>query len=113
MDSLRDTYRAKDDDGDSSNNNEINDIAITAAATPDTETEPLIDPKEKPIASEDLSDDDDQISDNPQIEKPNQDEKEDLRDSPKFTKVSEDEDDDEDEEEPQSKKQKQLSSLTS
>ncbi|XP_028114262.1 protein TRAUCO-like [Camellia sinensis] len=113
MDSLRDTYRAEDDDGDSSNNNEINDIAITAAATPDTETEPLIDPQEEPIASEDLSDDDDQISDNPQIEKPNQDEKEDLSDSPKFTKVSEDEDDDEDEEEPQPKKQKQLSSLTS
>uniref|UniRef100_A0A5B7AVG5 Putative Set1/Ash2 histone methyltransferase complex subunit ASH2 n=1 Tax=Davidia involucrata TaxID=16924 RepID=A0A5B7AVG5_DAVIN len=140
MDTLRDTYRDdEDEDDDSSNNhhhtnNGVTDptppatttdgaapitttttTTTTSTATPDTETEPLTDIKEEPIVSEDLSDD--EISDDNDIEEreqtqKSQEEEKDVKDSPKFTKVSEDDEDD-DEEEPPPKKQKQLSSLTS
>ncbi|XP_052185969.1 protein TRAUCO isoform X2 [Diospyros lotus] len=140
MGSFRSSYR--DDNGeendDDSNNEENSDIGVTdptpsntvatdtdggaiaaattettntSAATPDTETEPLVDVKE-PIASEDTSMSDDEASDNPQPQKSSPPADKDIVDSPKFTKVSEDDGDDE-EEEPLPKKQKQLSSLTS
>ncbi|XAR54298.1 hypothetical protein NMG60_11029361 [Bertholletia excelsa] len=118
MDSPQAASREEDDYNDSANNARNNDNTDTGdnpppnctaavTGTPDTETEPLTEPKEEAIASEDLSDD--EISDHPQAQDTPQDDK-DLADSPKFAKVSED--DDEEEDRPP-KKQKPLSSLTS
>ncbi|KAA8549783.1 hypothetical protein F0562_001467 [Nyssa sinensis] len=137
MDTLRDTYRDEEEDDDDSSNNHhntnngvigttplattTNGVApltivttiTTSTGTPETETEALIDIKEEPIVCEDLSEDDisddSDIKESEQTQKPQEEEK-DLKDSPNFTKASEDDDD---EEEPPPKKQKQLSSLTS
>ncbi|CAK9183471.1 unnamed protein product [Ilex paraguariensis] len=126
MDSLKATYRDEDDE-DSSNNNTtsttsngltepirpsttMTTVTPTTITTPDTEPEPLNGIKEEPIgypSSEEI------YEDNPQTQEP-QEGSENLKDSPKFTKVSETEDEEEDEDEdPPPKKQKQLSSLTS
>ncbi|KAA8528072.1 hypothetical protein F0562_035059 [Nyssa sinensis] len=138
MDTIRAIYRDDEDEDDDSSNNHrrnsnsafvdptppvttIEDAAsiptattTTSNATPDTETELLTDIKEEPIVSEDLSEDeisdDNDTKERQRTQKPQVKEK-DLKDSPNFTKVSEDNEDEE--EEPPPKKQKQLSSFTS